>query len=112
MSLERQASEIISQYRRHGWELSRVLLSTRSRDELRGSGLFEGAEVKDSDFDAAWFTRSSAPGKITWELRALSGTPFALLEVFDASADIAAREPVLEETEARMRNSRARHSDS
>lgn len=112
MSLERQVSEIISQYRRHGWELSRILLSERSREQLRGSGLFEGAEVKDSDFDAAWFTRSSTPGNVTWELRALSGTPFALVEVFEASADVSVREAALEETEARMRNSRARHSDS
>jgi hypothetical protein len=108
MSLEEQISAIVEQYKKHGWDLSRVLLSGKSRESL-GKGYFGEVTVIESDLDAAWFTRPSSPGQITWELRALTGTPFALLEVFDDHTAEATREARLNAIEVRLRESRNRH---
>ena len=107
MSLEQQIGEVIGQYKKHGWNLSRVLLSPESRKSLRNQ-YFGEVRVVESDFDAAWFIRSSLPGQITWELRTLTGTPFALLEVFDDTTDDATREARLGAVEDRLRESRSR----
>ena len=86
MNIDQQSSEIIEQYKKHGWTLSRVLLTGSSRSAV-GEGRFSNVPIIESKFDAAWFTRTSMPGKTTWELRTLSGTPFALLEVIEDAAD-------------------------
>ena len=108
MSSDQQIVSIISLYKKHGWKLSRVLISQALSERLSGSDVFGSVEIRESDIDAAWFTRSSSPGQETWELRNLTGTPFALLQVFDAQADEGEREPLLTETEGRMRESQNR----
>ena len=73
-------SEILETYKRHGWELRRVLLSPELKERLgnTASSLFGDAEVRESDTDAAWFSRRSRPGVVAWELRRFGGTPFAI----------------------------------
>jgi hypothetical protein len=109
MSIEAQITQIIDQYKKHGWNLSRVLLSASSRNSI-DAGVFGHAPIIESDLDAAWFTRSSTPGHITWELRALSGTPFAVLEVFDVFTADDEREERLKAVEQRLRQGRIRHT--
>lgn len=76
--------EIIAIYSKHGWLLRRVLLSTKSKNDL--SGLFAGIEIRDSAIDAAWFSRPPRNGGVAWELRYLGNTPFALFEMADENA--------------------------
>ncbi len=100
----RQIQEILTQYKKHGWKLSRVLLSAPSRKMLSASleNLFGGAEIITSETDAAWFFRASGSGGEAWELRRLSGTPFALFEVFDADDDEEIREEARQEMQTRI----------
>ena|SRR5215213_3429682 len=112
MSLEQQIVETISQYKKHGWNLSRVLLSSNSRQQLPVDLLFKGIPITPAEFDAGWFTRASRPGQVTWELRTLSGTPFALLEVIDETEDSVSKNLRLQEVERRMQDSRTRRSDA
>lgn len=65
--------------------------------------LFPGADVRDSDIDAAWFARSSKPGNDTWEIRRLSADAFALCEVFSDEDEDAEREEAMFEMEERLR---------
>ncbi len=90
-----QISEILKQYAKHGWLLRRVLLSARTRETLAGAleALFGETPVENSfDIDAAWFSRAAANGSEAWELRRLSQTPFALVEIFDDDDDEETRE--------------------
>ena len=85
---EDSISEILTQYKRFGWQLERVLLSKPLRENLDGSvdTLFERRLVRDSDLDAAWFSRRATNGRIAWELRALSNSPFALVDSSEPEA--------------------------
>jgi hypothetical protein len=112
MSLEQQIIEIISQYEKHGWNLSRVLLSANSQQQLPVDFLFKDIPITPAEFDAGWFTRSSRPGQVTWELRTFSGTPFAFLEVIDETEDSVSKNLRLHGVERRMRESRTRRSDA
>lgn len=98
-------AEIIGLYSKHGWKLSRVLLSEELKRGLGedATGLFRGADVRNSDINAAWFTRSPRPGDETWELRRLSTDAFALCEVFSDEDDDDTREEAMFEMEERMR---------
>lgn len=100
-----QIREILSLYKKHGWNLRRVLLSDEMRvglnEELQN--LFGGAEIVSSPFlNAIWFSRVSRYSLETWELRHLSETPFALLEVFAAETNEKEREEIRKKTEARV----------
>lgn len=97
------AKATIALYEKHGWKLSRVLLTEESQAEivLPALGLDETAEVRDSDLDAFWFTRRSDPNSEAWELRRLAGTPFALVVVVD-DAHREDLEDLLAETEQQM----------
>ena len=97
----RQIQEIIAQYEKHGWSLRRVLLSAATKDDLPTSQ-FGQAEIVQSDLDALWFSRTSSGGRETWELRRLAGTPFALVEVFEADDEEAAREEARSQMETRL----------
>lgn len=101
-----QIAQILSLYQKHGWILRRVLLSDALKTSLAGSleKLFGGAEIRDSEIDAAWFSRQSKADQEAWELRRLSETPFALFETFDADDDQEIRDDALGEIEARMKN--------
>ena len=100
-----QIAEILSLYKKHGWILRRVLLSDELKNNLADSleTLFGDAEIRSSELDAAWFSRKSKPEQETWEIRRLSETPFALMEIFDADDDEEIREETLRETEARLK---------
>ena len=97
--------EILKLYNKHGWTLRRVLLSDSLKDSLKGSVemLFETSEIRPSDIDAAWFSRASSPARETWEIRHLSETPFALLEVIDIAAADSERNAVLSDAATRLR---------
>ena len=99
-----QIQEILTQYRKHGWKLSRVLLSEPTRKILTASlkKLFGDAEIVSSGIDAAWFFRASGKGGEAWELRRLSETPFALFEMFDDDDEEEIREETRQEMQTRM----------
>ncbi|HMU34423.1 MAG TPA: hypothetical protein PKC89_11210 [Pyrinomonadaceae bacterium] len=81
-------SETLAQYRKHGWQLARLLVNGEPSPEL--SGLIGSASVHDAAIDAAWFTRSALPGTTTWELRYLGPSPLALVSVVGEDADLEA----------------------
>jgi len=104
---ERQTKEILTQYERHGWNLRRVLLSAESLETLADSirkALFGETEIVLAEFDAVWFSRRAVNnfGSEAWELRNLSGTPFALIEIFEAEDDEEVREEARREMETRL----------
>ncbi len=97
--------EIIATYRRHGWELRRVLLRPTTRSDLgeQSVGLFDEAKLVDSEMDALWFARPSHAGREAWELRLVAEQPFALFEAFEADETEENREEARVEMENRMR---------
>ncbi len=100
-----QIAEILALYKKHGWILRRVLLSDALRANLAGSleTLFGAAEIRASDIDAVWFSRPSRAEQEAWELRRLSETPLALMEIFDLEDEDEIREETLREVEARLK---------
>lgn len=104
MISEAQIAEILSLYKKHGWTLSRVLLSAELEKNLSGKteNLFGSAEIVSSEINAAWFSRPSKGGNQAWELRHLSDAPFALFEVFASDADADFRRQKLTEMENRL----------
>lgn len=101
---------IVKQYEKHGWTLRRVLLSQGTRAGLADAAtlesLFGSAPVAFSEIDAAWFSRDARSGGETWEIRRLGGTPFALVEIFDAETDESARDQTRREIERRLINAK------
>ena len=96
-------TEIIMTYKKHGWELKRVLLTLESTDELSGVIELLSSDVKpeSSTFDALWFSRPSHKGAEAWELRLLAETPYALFERIEPE-ELDKREAILSDTEERM----------
>ena len=76
--------EIISQYEKHGWILRRALLSEENKNVLAEKA--SSIDVEVSDLDALWFSRRSNPESEAWELRRLTGSPFALVAVISSDA--------------------------
>ena len=105
MSAE-QIREILAQYKKHGWNLRRVLLSARTKENLADmlNSLFGETEILASETDAVWFSRASGKSGEAWELRRLSETPYALFEVFDAEDDEVVREETRFEMQERLIN--------
>jgi hypothetical protein len=103
---------IIEQYKKFGWELRRVLLTPKldAEIEIAKEELFKGVEIKQSDLDAAWFTRAAKNGGTAWELRALQESPFALIEVVDPDVIAEEIDLILAATEQQLRD--RRHSAS
>ncbi len=110
MNVLERFGETLGMYRRHGWQLRRVLLRPESRAELDASieTLFEDAAVIDSALDALWFARASHMGREAWELRLVAETPYALFETFEMDETEEEREELRQEMEARMREYMAR----
>ena len=100
-----QIQEILSLYTKHGWKLRRVLLSSKLKIHLAESieTLFNSAEIVDAEIDAIWLARASAGNAESWEIRHLSETPYALLEVFDEEDEEEVREEILQELQAQLR---------
>lgn len=96
--------EILKQYEKHGWTLRRVLLGDATRRTLAASidGLFGGAPVISFEADALWFSRPANGGNEAWELRRLSNSPFALVEVFAEGDDENRREDRRREMQNRI----------
>ena len=101
-----QIAEILALYKKHGWTLRRVLLSGALKETLGGSleSLFGTAEIRDAELDAVWFSRQSKADQEAWELRRLSESPLALMEIFDLEDEDEVREETLAEVEARLKN--------
>jgi hypothetical protein len=96
-------TEITATYKKHGWELKRVLLKPDTADELSGviEVLSSGVQREESAIDALWFSRPSHGGAEAWELRLIAETPYALFERIEAKEQDE-RETILSETQTRM----------
>lgn len=105
MTLLERFSETLANYRRHGWQLRRVLLRPESRMTLSDdtATIFENAPVHEFTCDAFWFARASGNGREAWELRLVAETPYALFETFEADEAEEDRAEVRQEMEARLR---------
>jgi len=94
-------TELTATYRKHGWQLRRVLLRPETRVELQ---LPEDLPVKEATCDALWFSRPSHNDREAWELRLLAQTQYALFETFEAEETEEERDDVKLEMEARLRD--------
>lgn len=96
-------ASILALYKKHGWNLRRVLLSDALRKNLtdRLQDLFGGAEIVSSKLDAAWFSRVSKHGEAC-ELRNFAEPPFALVKVLPPEATDEERAEILTATETGM----------
>lgn len=96
-----ELATIIEQYRRHGWEPRRLLFTAEPDVELLSllPGYVERAAAA---VDALWFTRRSREGEEAWELRRLTGSPYALVEVFADGTNDAEAEDRLTAAAERM----------
>ncbi len=99
---ERETKEILTQYAKHGWNLRRVLLSAEMFEKLPAA-MFGTAEIVAAEINALWFSRASGSENEAWELRLLSNSPFALIEVFEADDEEAVREEIRSEMETILR---------
>jgi hypothetical protein len=102
--------EILDIYNKHGWTLRRVLLSANGREALAADAdrLFGAVPVLESSLNALWFSRPSRKGLDAWELRRLTGTPFALLQALSPLAGDEEMEAVLGAVEEKMLAAAAR----
>jgi hypothetical protein len=101
-----QFRETLATYRKYGWQLARVLMSTATLAELRaasGAEEFESTPARESSVDAMWFTRPAGGGREAWELRLVSESPYALFELFEPDEAEEDREDVRREMEAKMK---------
>jgi hypothetical protein len=84
---EKLIAEILSLYKKHGWNISRVLFSgelKNSFDPAKLEKIIGDAEITEAGVNAVWFTRPSKHGRTAWELRHLSKNPFALFELSES----------------------------
>jgi len=93
---------IVEQYSRHGWTVRRVLVTGGTSEEL--SGMFVNFEIRPSEIDAIWFSRINGSSE-TWELRRLTGSPFALVQSIDDGLITKERDELLHDVESRMAES-------
>jgi hypothetical protein len=100
-----QVIAIVRQYEKHGWTLRRLLLSDLPYHRSSELGFVDVPVVK-FEIDAAWFSRSSVPGREAWELRTLGEPPFAVLDVIEANDSDAVKEEKLARTEQKLLASR------
>jgi hypothetical protein len=96
-------TELTAIYRKHGWQLRVALLRPETRVELQ-SQLPVDVPVKETAFDALWFSRPSHNNREAWELRLLAQTQYALFETFEADETEEERQDVKLEMEARLRD--------
>ena len=99
--------EIVGTYRKHGWELRRVLLRPETRAELQTETDLPALalpSIEEATVDGLWFSRPSHEGRAAWELRLLAENPFALFETFEKDETEEQREELRREMEARLRD--------
>jgi hypothetical protein len=101
-----QIQEILSLYTKHGWKLRRVLLTPKLKSQIADSieTLFKSVEVVDAEIDAIWLSRASTENRESWEIRRLSETGYALVEVFEEDDEEEVREEIRQEMQVRMLN--------
>lgn len=104
MIAESSVREILALYEKHGWILRRVLFSEELKAALadRCEGLFGRVGISPSGIDALWFSRASRPESEAWEIRHLSETPFALVEVINSDLSDEERDDMLRSAELKM----------
>lgn len=99
-----EISALIEQYSKHEWVPRRAKLKAASIDiigaELAAS--FPEVTIVESKNEALWFSRRSLPDREAWEIRRLSGSPFALVTVVEDALGDDEREEFLSETERQM----------
>jgi hypothetical protein len=95
---------VIEQYAKHDWIVRRLMLSSGSTAELGPELVSLNAEVEivEPRQEGIWFSRRTQPDREAWELRRLSGSPFALVAVLEDSLSLDEREDVLRSIERRM----------
>jgi hypothetical protein len=98
--------EVVSTYRKHGWELKSVLLQSETRAEILAEepALLGSIRIDESPVDALWFSRPSHNDRDAWELRLLAETQYALFETFEADETEEQREELRHEMEALLRD--------
>lgn len=96
--------ELVATYRKHGWELRRVLMQPATLAELKSgeAELLTKVPVKEATFDALWFSRPSHDKREAWELRLLAQTQYALFETFEPDESEEERDDVRREMEAEL----------
>jgi hypothetical protein len=98
--------ELVSTYRKHGWELKSALLEPGTLAELNSHEAqpLSGIMVREAPVDALWFSRPSHNSREAWELRLLSQTQYALFETFEADETEDQRDDLKREMESRLRD--------
>jgi len=98
--------ELIATYRKHHWQLKRLLLQPDSRSALTSNelDLIGATPIVEAPVDALWFSRPSHQNREAWELRLLAETQYALFETFEADETEEQRDEVRQEMEARLRD--------
>lgn len=99
-----ELNSVVGQYEKHGWEFRRVLATAKFRESLESeiAGPYPNAEIGNYELDALWFSRRSRPDAETWELRRLTGTPYALVTDVEDGLGAEEFESHLRETEDQM----------
>lgn len=107
-------NEILAMYKKHGWELRRVLLTPESAEKLEQdlAELIGDVEVSEFGKDAAWFSRPSGKDGEAWEIRLLNQNPYALIDVFEPDQDDEEREEIRRSMEEKLLNTEARKPGS
>jgi hypothetical protein len=96
--------DVVEQYARHQWEPRILMLaasSTVAPDELKRAGI-AGIETRSAAVSAIWFARRSVPGKESWEIRRLTGTPYALVVGIEDDMSDDERDAILLDAEERL----------
>lgn len=95
--------EVLGIYKKHGWQISRVLLSAETLKKIgEDDPVLSGLPLEQGDVDAVWFERPSRGGKRAIELRWLNETPFALFELVDESDTAEKIEELRKSVESRL----------
>lgn len=102
MNVTALLSEIVALYRKHGWQLRRVLLRPESLSEFDQNAKTD-VPITEGAVDALWFSRPSQEGREAWELRLLAENPYALFETFEEDETEEQRDELRQEMEARLR---------
>ena len=102
--------DTLATYRKHGWQLRRVLMRPDTLALLRADAgddetdtQFEGIVVQPAPFNALWLARAAHGAREAWELRLIAEPPYALFELFEPDEAEEEREDVRREMEARIR---------
>jgi hypothetical protein len=105
MNKREQIAETVATYRKHGWQLRRVLLTAATQAALarEATALLGELAPREAVVDALWFSRQSHSNREAWELRLVAEPPYALFLAFGANEAEAQREEARAELEEQMR---------